>query len=154
MTPEARNWLMRWTLKERPNPLPWNDFVTMPEEIFKLLPEDRGGHRRRHVVSQRCIATGKLPQVTLTYFVFPRHAKFEVELWPDSFTQVSSRGGNQRPTVRRTAKTFKEAMAEAYKLVQHLETQYHPEPLWKYPDEKSKRMYTHGPLPHDPFNTP
>jgi hypothetical protein len=147
---EARNWLMRWTLKGRANPLPWDDFVTMPEEIFHFLAEDTPTFRRRHVVSQRCIATGKMPQITLTRFIFQKYVKYEVELWPDVMGQQFHRGQG-KPTTRRTAKTFKEAMTEAAKLVQHLETQYHPEPLWKYPDDKSPRMYTHGQLPKDPF---
>jgi hypothetical protein len=142
---------MRWTLKGRLNPLPWDDFVTMPEEIFDYLPEDDVGFRRRHVVSQRCIKTGKMPQITLTRFIFQRHVKYEIELWPDNMGQTFHRGGRGKPTTRREAKTFKDAMIEADKLVQHLETQYNPEPLWKYPDKDRPQMYTHGELPLDPF---
>ena len=39
MTPDARNWLIRWTLQGRPVRLPWDVFCSMPEEIFDYLPE-------------------------------------------------------------------------------------------------------------------
>ena len=138
---------MRWTLKDRPKILPWEYFVTMPEEIFDFLPEDPEGSRRRHVVSQRTIRTGRQPQVTITRFEFVHYTKFEVELWPDSVTASVGQGGTRKPTTRRTTKTFADVMVEAHKLVQALETAYHPEPLWKYPDANGPRMYTHGLFP-------
>lgn len=38
MTPEARNWLMRWKLKDGSSCVPWEMFVSMPEEAFDYLP--------------------------------------------------------------------------------------------------------------------
>ena len=38
MTPDARNWLMRWTLAGCPQIIPPERFVAMSEEVFDYLP--------------------------------------------------------------------------------------------------------------------
>jgi hypothetical protein len=38
MTPEARNWLMRWSLGGRAQIIAPEQFVVMPEEVFDYLP--------------------------------------------------------------------------------------------------------------------
>lgn len=38
MSPETRNWLMRWSLDKRPQIVPPERFAMMPEDVFDYLP--------------------------------------------------------------------------------------------------------------------